>query len=467
MVHCGALTIPVQYCTGHQRWVPGSVHFAGWVGQASLALGLKLLGSAHHGYNFLTSSSYSNPQLPLLRTRPETGKSVAYGFKQTKLLVLCKRHFLASFIANILFVSKSSRWNEISDSAVENKFWSDRLRRFDWQIQGLCDTWNKPSDLERPFLCKAKDSHLHKFTGTVQICSPSPSLPAPHFGQLSWAELPLTFLILIQTFCQPIPHCSKFSASALRSSSSNLVVLFADGEVFVCEVAWSLEFVANLTLHTSRVEVRLVHLNLHIFFIHIHRKEYYTLRRLYCSCNLSRSKPKLDHSLTVNSCWVLIGKAVAKQSFGKKWKEIGVLDQPIWAAPYFVTMPLAWVCNCVAKLHQVQLHKVMHLTAKCFTWMCISKVHIQVFNLDIALPVYTWFNMHMWLDVVNLEVHFQCAPGVLCAHCAPDYSICFSWMCIVKVRLVYEICFTWMCIVSLHLICVMCILCTWLNVHTV
>jgi len=40
-----------------------------------------------------------------------------------------------------------------------------------------------------------------------------------------------------------------------------LVVLFADGEVFVCEVARSLEFVANLTLHTSRVEVRLVHLN--------------------------------------------------------------------------------------------------------------------------------------------------------------------------------------------------------------
>jgi len=40
-----------------------------------------------------------------------------------------------------------------------------------------------------------------------------------------------------------------------------LVVLFAYREVFVGDVARRLEFIADLTLHTPRVEVRLVHLN--------------------------------------------------------------------------------------------------------------------------------------------------------------------------------------------------------------
>jgi len=52
------------------------------------------------------------------------------------------------------------------------------------------------------------------------------------------------------------------NGSALFTDVPNrLVVLFTDGEVFVGDVARSLEFVADLTLHTPRVEVGLVHLD--------------------------------------------------------------------------------------------------------------------------------------------------------------------------------------------------------------
>jgi len=63
----------------------------------------------------------------------------------------------------------------------------------------------------------------------------------------------------------PAMKSEKFSSqncSTLFTHVPNrLVVLLADGEVFVGDVARSLEFVADLTLHTPRVEVRLVHLD--------------------------------------------------------------------------------------------------------------------------------------------------------------------------------------------------------------
>ena len=111
-------------------------------------------------------------------------------------------------------------------------------------------------------------------------------------------------------------------------------------------------------------------------------------------------------------------------------------------------MWLTW--KCISRLHLVYYVHIVHLT-------------IQYVSPGRALSVCAWCNVHIVWNMFHLGVHFQCAPGVLCAHCAPDYSICFSWMCIVKVRLVYEICFTWMCIVSLHLICVMCTLCNWMK----
>jgi len=56
---------------------------------------------------------------------------------------------------------------------------------------------------------------------------------------------------------------SSENCSALLTHMPNrLVVLFADGEVFVSEVARCLELVADLTLHTPGVEVRLVHLDM-------------------------------------------------------------------------------------------------------------------------------------------------------------------------------------------------------------
>ena len=154
-------------------------------------------------------------------------------------------------------------------------------------------------DQERPFLCNSKDSHLHKFTGPANMSSPHHLLCQAQFRQLSsWAgqqqkkQAASNFSHFPPKILPPIPSTQVLQQLLCDHHpcvlSTNLVVLFTDGEVFVGDVARSLEFVADLTLHTPRVEVGLVHLNLHI--CHFWLKRMLQLKK-YCTAE-STQEPK-------------------------------------------------------------------------------------------------------------------------------------------------------------------------------